>query len=217
MDGNGRWAESRSLPRVEGHRRGAVAARKLIRAAGRLGIPWLTLYAFSTENWGRPLAERRGLFHLMVESLREEIGNLVREGVRFRLVGDPAPLPERLRRLIAEAEERSAGQTALNLSVCMNYSGQAEIVQAVQRLLASPPASGVDNAAVKAALDTASLPPVDLLLRTGGEARLSNFLLWDSAYAELFFTDTLWPEFTPEEFAGVLAAYGERERRFGRV
>ncbi|MCH7493674.1 di-trans,poly-cis-decaprenylcistransferase [bacterium] len=217
MDGNGRWAEGRGLPRLEGHRRGAVAARRVIAAAGENSVPWLTLYAFSTENWSRPVAERRGVFHLMMESLRDEISNLVSDGVRFRLVGDPSPLPDRLRRLITEAEERSAGQSALNLSVCMNYSGQEEIIRAVRRIISSPPSGGVDGATVKAALDTAALPPVDLLLRTGGEARLSNFLLWDSAYAELFFTDTLWPDFTTAEFASVLAGYSERERRFGRV
>ncbi|MBC8515546.1 di-trans,poly-cis-decaprenylcistransferase [bacterium] len=215
MDGNGRWAEGVGLPRVEGHRRGARATKEVIREAGRRGVRWLTLYAFSTENWGRPAPERNALFQLMRQSLQREVPILIKEGIAFRMVGDPTPLPLALQKTVASAEKATSKGKELNLSICINYSGQAEILRGVNRLIQG--GKKVDAEELKEALDTQALPPVDLLLRTGGEMRLSNFLLWDAAYAELFFSPTLWPDFSAGEFGAIVDQFQERTRRYGQV
>jgi len=232
MDGNGRWAKKRNMPRLEGHKKGAVTARSIIKKSGNLGVRWLTLYAFSTENWARPDKEKKGLFSLMVKSLSEELPLLLKEGIRFRMIGDKKDLPEGLIKIIRKAESLTKGNRNLNLSVCVNYSGKNEIVKAVNKMLSdqhhlksgSKPSSQrgfsfpeIDDSDFKKNMHSSDLPEVDLLLRTGGEKRISNFLLWDIAYSELFFTETLWPEFSEDEFCDILSSFNLRDRRYGNV
>ncbi|MCL4188576.1 MAG: di-trans,poly-cis-decaprenylcistransferase [Rhodobacteraceae bacterium] len=222
MDGNGRWATGRGWPRLVGHRRGAERVKEVVTAAPDLGIRWLTLYAFSTENWKRSVEEVIGLMRLFSRYIEREADRLSEEGVRMRFIGDRGPLESRLRRLMDGIEARTAGNTRLNLTVAINYGGRDEILRAAQALVAAA-ASGeiapgaADEAAFAARLDTAGLPDPDLVIRTSGETRISNFLLWQSAYAEYEFTPTLWPDFTPAELAAIVARYGQRERRFGAV
>lgn len=222
MDGNGRWATQRGWPRLIGHRRGAERAKELVAAAPDLGITHLTLYAFSTENWKRSTEEVIGLMRLFSAYIRAEAKRLSAEGVRMRFIGDRTPLDARLRRLMAWIEARTEANTRLTLTVAINYGGRNELLRAAQRLVAEAGAGGfladrVDEAAVSAALDTAGLPDPDLVIRTSGESRISNFLLWQSAYAEYEFTPTLWPDFTPAEMGRILDRFGGRERRFGGV
>jgi len=220
MDGNGRWAKARGLPRAAGHRQGAEAARKVLRAAGEAGVECLTLYAFSSENWSRPEDEINDLMGLLRFYISRELDALHREGVRLRILGDHKAFQADVAKLVDQAVERTAGNERMILAIALNYGSRAELVQAARRVAARVEAgelnsSDIDEAAIEAALDTAGLPPLDLLIRTSGEQRLSNFLLWQSAYAELLFVDTLWPDFDGEALSAALADYSARERRFG--
>jgi len=220
MDGNGRWAQARGLPRVAGHRQGAEAARKVLRAAGEAGVECLTLYAFSSENWRRPEAEINDLMGLLRFYIGAELNALHKEGIRLKILGDHKAFRADVAKMVDQAVERTAGNGRMTLAVALNYGGRGELVRAAQRLAARAAAgtlapASIDDAAIEAELDTAGLPPLDLLIRTSGEHRLSNFLLWQAAYAELLFVDTLWPDFDEEAFRGALAAFAGRQRRFG--
>jgi len=220
MDGNGRWAARRGLPRVAGHREGARAVRRTIEAAIHSGVRWLTLYAFSSENWRRPQQEVSDLTGLLRAYLRSEIKELHEAGVRIRIIGERERFDADIRKGLEEAECITAGNSRLNLNVALSYGGRAEILHAARALAAAARTGRIDPASmseedIAAALFTAGMPDPDLIIRTSGEQRLSNFLLWQAAYAELVFLDVLWPDFGASDFANALAAYGQRERRFG--
>ncbi len=222
MDGNGRWAKQRHLPRVEGHRAGAAAVRDTVETAARLGLDALTLYAFSTENWKRPQAEVSTLFTLLKEYLRKEFRTLAENDIRFRVVGRPEGLDASVRSALGLALEATANCKGMVFSVALNYSGRAEITDAA-RSLAKEAAAGrldpgtIDEAAVARHLYTAGLPDPDLLIRTSGELRISNFLLWQIAYAEIHVTPVLWPDFRCRHLLEALVDYQRRERRYGGV
>jgi undecaprenyl diphosphate synthase len=220
MDGNGRWAKARGLPRAAGHRQGAEAARQVLRAAGEAGVECLTLYAFSSENWRRPQDEINDLMGLLRFYITRELDALHREGVRLRILGDHKAFQPDVAKLVDQAVERTAGNRRMTVAIALNYGSRAELVEAARGIAARVEAgelrSGdIDEAMVEASLDTGGLPPLDLLIRTSGEQRLSNFLLWQAAYAELIFVDTLWPDFDGDSLRAALAAYAGRERRFG--
>jgi undecaprenyl diphosphate synthase len=222
MDGNGRWAAARALPRPAGHHAGLKAVRLAIEECSRREIPALTLFAFSSENWARPADEVGSLMRLFVDALDREIDELHRKAVKMRFIGARANLAMRLQTRIAAAEERTAQNPGLRLQVAMSYGGRWDIIQAAQKLARqcasgaiSPEEIGPESFAAQLALT--GLPPVDLLIRTGGEHRISNFLLWDLAYAELHFTSRLWPDFSLPDFEEALAFYAGRDRRFGRT
>jgi len=218
MDGNGRWAELRGLPRVEGHRQGAARSKEIIEAASELGIKVLTLYAFSLENWQRPRSEVRMLMRLLELYLEKEIGDLMARGVVFKTIGDVWKLPEDIQILLREVMERSASNKGLNLVLALSYSGRDEILRAVKKVLYSGvKPEELTEEGFGSYLDTAGLPPPDIIIRTSGEMRISNFLLWQGAYSELYFTDVLWPDFTKEEFFLAIQHYQQRERRFGAI
>ncbi|GGE16955.1 Undecaprenyl pyrophosphate synthetase [Gemmobacter megaterium] len=220
MDGNGRWATGRGWPRLVGHRKGAERVKQIVRCAPDLGIKWLTIYAFSTENWKRSTEEVLGLMGLFSRYIEREADRLSAEGVRMRFIGDRSRLDERLQKLMAGIETRTANNTRLNLTVAINYGGRDEIIRA-GRKIAQAVAEGrldpdnVTESTVSDVLDTANIPDPDLVIRTSGETRVSNFLLWQAAYAEYEFTPTLWPDFSPAELALILARFGGRDRRFG--
>jgi undecaprenyl diphosphate synthase len=220
MDGNGRWAEQRGYPRVFGHRRGATALRATVRACAERGVRVLTVFAFSSENWRRPSAEVGALMQLFLQSLRREVRRLHEAGVRLRFVGERGRFDPTLQARMAEAEELTAGNERMTLVVAVNYGGRWDIAQAA-RALAGEVAAGrlapeaVDELALARHLALGDLPEPDLLIRTGGEQRISNFLLWQLAYAELYFTPVLWPDFDAEALDRALAWYAGRERRFG--
>jgi undecaprenyl diphosphate synthase len=220
MDGNGRWAKLRGLPRTAGHRRGVEAVRETVKAAVDLGIGYLTLYGFSSENWNRPPPEVDDLMGLLRFYLRSEIAELHRQGVRLRSIGDRARLAPDIVRLIEEAEERTRGNAKLNLTIALSYGGRNEILRAM-RLIAADVAAGrlaadaVDESALEARLFTHGLPDPDLVIRTSGEQRISNFLLWQSAYSELVFDDCLWPDFGRENLRRAVEEFQRRERRYG--
>jgi undecaprenyl diphosphate synthase len=222
MDGNGRWASRRGLPRVMGHREGVEALKRTLRLCSDWGIGALTAYAFSTENWNRPGEEVGFLMTLFERVLARELEALEREQVRIRFLGDLEPLPAGLRELIAKATARTAGNTGIHFNVCTNYGGRAELVRAARRL-AEQAASGaldpaaIDEARFAAELHTAGEHDPDLLIRTSGEQRISNFLLWQLAYAELHITDVLWPDFNEQALLDALLDYQGRQRRFGGV
>jgi undecaprenyl diphosphate synthase len=222
MDGNGRWAGLRGLPRVAGHREGVRAARETVRAAGRLGIGYLTLYAFSSENWSRPAAEVSFLMKLLESSVEEELPGLLDNNVRLRALGDLASLDDGVRRSVERAIRATERNTGLTLLIALNYGGRRELVRAV-RAVAESVARGalapgaIDESTIAGALDTAGVPDPDLLIRTSGEYRLSNFLLWQVAYTELLVLPTLWPDFSPRDLYGAVAEYQRRSRRFGGV
>ena len=220
MDGNGRWAKARRLPRFAGHKRGIEAVNRTVRAAGDLGVEVLTLYAFSSENWRRPAAEIADLMGLLRHYIRAELDELDREGVRLRIIGDYRKFEPDLVALLDNAIERTAGNDRLTLAIALNYGAQDELLRATRRLMREARAGEIDPDALdyavfEARLDTAGLPRLDLLIRTSGEQRLSNFLLWQAAYAELVFTDTLWPDFDRAHLADAIAVFGRRERRYG--
>ncbi len=222
MDGNGRWAEQRSLPRAAGHRAGVGAVRTTIEESVRHGVAALTLFAFSSENWRRPANEVGLLMQLFLESLDREVAELDANGVRMRFIGDRSRLAPALVERMRSAEDRTAGRDRLDLVVAVAYGGRWDIAQAARQLATEVaegkrPVSAVDEEALAACLETAGRPAPDLFIRTGGERRISNFLLWDLAYTELWFTDTLWPDFDADCYAAALADFGGRERRFGRV
>jgi undecaprenyl diphosphate synthase len=220
MDGNGRWAKLRGMPRTAGHRRGVEAVRETVKAAVDLGIGYLTLYGFSSENWNRPPPEVDDLMGLLRFYLRSEIAELHRQGVRLRSIGDRARLAPDIVRLIEEAEERTRGNAKLNLTIALSYGGRNEILRAM-RMIAEDVAAGrlaagaVDEAALEQRLFTLGLPDPDLVIRTSGEQRISNFLLWQSAYSELVFDDCLWPDFGRENLRRAVEEYQRRERRYG--
>jgi len=222
MDGNGRWAGARALPRVAGHREGVKAARAAVRAAARLGIGYLTLYAFSSENWTRPVAEVDFLMTLLQSSVDEELPELCRNNVRLRILGEEETLGPGVRESIARAIAATAGNTGLTLLIALNYGGRRELVRAIRTIATRVqrgelPADAVEEADVTAALDTVGIPDPDLLIRTSGEYRLSNFLLWQVAYTELLVLPTLWPDFAARDFYLAVAAYQGRTRRFGSL
>jgi len=222
MDGNGRWATNRGWPRLVGHRKGAERVKEIVRCAPDLGITWLTIYAFSTENWKRSTEEVLGLMSIFARYIRREADRLAAEGVRMRFIGDRARLDPKLQRLMAGIEERTAALSRLNLTVAINYGGRDELVRAAAQIALDVAAGRlapgeVNEAAITARLDTAGLPDPDLVIRTSGETRTSNFLPWQSAYAEYEFTPTLWPDFTPEELARIVGRFGQRQRLFGGV
>ncbi|MBC2664870.1 di-trans,poly-cis-decaprenylcistransferase [Novosphingobium flavum] len=212
MDGNGRWAKQRMLPRVVGHQRGVEAVRRTVRAAGEIGLEALTLYAFSTENWRRPEDEISALMGLLKRFILADLEEIAGNGVRLRIIGDYKAFPADVVELLDGALTRTAGNTGLNLVIALNYGAQDEIARAAAKAAAEG-AVTVDT--IAAHLDTADLPPLDLIIRTSGEVRLSNFLLWQAAYAEMAFLDVLWPDFTGEHLAAALADFGKRERRYG--
>ncbi len=220
MDGNGRWAKARGLPRSAGHRAGAEAARKALRAAGEAGVECLTLYAFSSENWRRPKAEISDLTALLRFYVKKELEDLHKEGIRLRVLGDHNAFESDVARLVDKAVERTRDNDRMTLAIALNYGSRAELVNAARRM-AEAVAAGeispdeIDEARIDGALDTGGLPPLDLLIRTSGEQRLSNFLLWQAAYAELLFIDTLWPDFDGDTMRSALAEYARRERRYG--
>jgi undecaprenyl diphosphate synthase len=217
MDGNRRWARQHDKPEIEGHAAGVEAIRELLKHAVRRGVPVMTLYAFSRENWARSDDEVIGLFGLLEAAIRSETNELRREGVRIRLLGRLDELPDDTRRSIGEALDATAGGERLILNVAFNYAGRTELVDAVRRLVAAgTPPESIDEATVGAALYTAGLPDPDLVIRTGGEQRLSNFLIWQSAYAEFYFCDALWPDFGPAAFDQALIEFARRHRRYGR-
>jgi len=220
MDGNGRWAAAKHLPRVAGHREGARAVRRTIEAAIRHGVGWLTLYAFSSENWRRPEGEVSDLTGLLRYYLRSEIAELDANGVRLRVIGERARFAADIQRELADAEARTAANRRLNLTVALSYGSRAEIAKAARRAAEAvrdgrlDPA-GIDEQGFADMLSTSGIPDPDVLIRTSGEQRLSNFLLWQAAYAELVFLEVLWPDFDDTHFSAALAEYASRERRFG--
>jgi undecaprenyl diphosphate synthase len=222
MDGNGRWAKARGLPRVAGHRRGADAVRRVVRGAGELGIPVLTLFAFSTENWTRPADEVKDLMGLLRHYLRSELEELSRNGARLRIIGDRGGLASDIVRDIVDAESMTRGNSRIDVNICINYGARGEIIQATRRL-AERVAAGelqpdaIDESRFERELLTAGVPDPDLLIRTSGEQRISNFLLWQCAYAELVFVDTLWPDFGKEHLERAMAEFRRRERRYGGI
>ncbi|MFT4192837.1 MAG: polyprenyl diphosphate synthase [Comamonas sp.] len=218
MDGNRRWARNRGLPKATGHAAGARRVKELVTACVSQGVQCLTLFAFSTENWRRPQAEVTALMSLLMRYLRKELGDLHAQGVRLRVIGDATQLSEPLRQLIGHAHQLTAGNRSFTLNVAINYGGRWDILQAVRAWQQAHPDLDVDQldeAGLAAHLSTAGQPEPDLLIRTGGEIRVSNFLLWQMAYAELHFTDVLFPEFGPAQLAEAIAWYAGRERRFG--
>ena len=218
MDGNGRWAESRDMSRSEGHRAGVANIRRTIKAFAEAGVEYLTLYAFSTENWGRPTDEVDALISIMLDVIGPESENLHGRGVRIRHIGSLERLPENLREAIRSAIEMTEGNDRLTLCVAFNYGSRAEIISAVRKMLVEgvEPES-VDEALFASYLDTAGIPDPDLIIRTAGEMRLSNFLLWQAAYSEFYSASALWPDFDESEVEKALRSYARRERRFGRL
>jgi undecaprenyl diphosphate synthase len=215
MDGNGRWAKSRGRPRSFGHRAGVNSARRVIRHCNKLGIQALTLFAFSQENWQRPEHEVSLLMQLFLRTLAREVRNLHENRIRLRFIGDHRDFPAELQAQMRDAVALTAGNTGPTLIIAVGYGGQWDIAQAAQKLAAA--GRPIDAAALEAELSTAGIPPPDLLIRTGGERRISNFLLWQIAYSELYFCDTLWPDFDETELERALSWFAGRERRYGRV
>ena len=220
MDGNGRWAKARGLPRIVGHRHGVEAVRRAVAAAGEIGIPYLTLFGFSSENWKRPHTEVDDLMGLLRHFLRGEIAELHRNGVRLRVIGDLGRLAPDIVTLIANAEELTRGNSGVNLTIALSYGGRAEIVAAVRAIAGKAvkrdlAPDAIDEALISQHLFTADIPDPDLLIRTSGEQRISNFLLWQCAYSELVFTKALWPDFGRGDLEQAIADYGCRDRRYG--
>ncbi|MGO4831638.1 isoprenyl transferase [Rhizobiaceae sp. 2RAB30] len=222
MDGNGRWAKARGLPRVAGHRAGVEALRQTVRAAGEMGIGWLTVYAFSSENWSRPKSEVSDLMGLLKLFIRRDLAELHRNGVRVSVIGERDNLAPDIRALLEEAEELTSANRTLNLVIAFNYGSRDEIARAARKAVQAVESGRMDAASITAEtlagfLDTADIPDPDLIIRTSGELRLSNFLLWQAAYAELVFLPCYWPDFGRADLAEALRSYASRERRFGGV
>ena len=218
MDGNGRWAKKRRLPRIAGHRAGIRAVRQAVEACARLGVPYLTLYAFSVENWKRPHAEVELLMKLLREYLKKEIGELNEQNISLGVIGRISELPAPVRRDLERTIEETKGNTGLRLTLALNYGSRAEVVDAVRALVAQARSNGeikIDESAVSRHLYTAAIPDPDLLIRTSGEMRLSNFLLWQAAYSEIWVTETLWPDFTQKHLFRAVTDFQKRERRYG--
>lgn len=222
MDGNGRWAEERGLSRVIGHHEGVASVRDITEACAQLGVRYLTLYTFSTENWHRPPAEVDALMQLLIHTIRREVDTLDRNHIRLQTLGDLSQLPAACLRALQEAIERTAGNTRMTLNLALSYSGRWEILQAVRRFVAEAQAGhlapdDVDEARFAAALTTAGMPDPDLLIRTGGEQRVSNFLLWQIAYTEMYITEAFWPAFRRAQLYEAITSFQDRDRRYGRV
>ena len=222
MDGNGRWARKRLLNRVRGHERGTATVRTIVKASRELGIRYLTLYAFSTENWQRPKAEVTALMSILKNFLKSEKQEMLDQNIRLNTIGDTRRLPEAVKALLMQTMDATAGNTGLTLTLALSYGGRTEIVDMVREIAGRVSRGEIEKAAISeqvidGALDTRGIPDPDLMIRTSGEMRISNFLLWQLAYTELFFTDTLWPDFTRDEFEQILQAYQRRDRRFGKV
>tara|TARA_R110000868_G_scaffold162032_1_gene393018 strand:- start:436 stop:1191 length:756 start_codon:yes stop_codon:yes gene_type:complete len=222
MDGNGRWANARGLPRTAGHKRGADAVKRVVKGAGELGVKYLTLFGFSSENWRRPESEVRDLLGLLRYSLENDVMELDSQGIQLKVIGDRMRLPTDTTALIADAEERTSTNTRLKLTIALSYGGRQEIVAAARSLAADCVASkiavgDIDERVFGDRLFTKDTPDPDLLIRTSGEQRISNFLLWQIAYTELVFTETLWPDFDKSELEAAIAEFRQRERRYGAV
>ena len=219
MDGNGRWASKRLLPRIAGHRRGVEMVRSTVQACVEKGVEFLTLFAFSSENWRRPADEVSLLMQLFMLALEREVAKLHKNNIRFKVIGDLTRFEPRLIRLIAEGEQLTRDNTQLTLTVAANYGGRWDLIQAVGRMLKDQPrlAAGFTETDLQPYLSLADAPEPDFFIRTGGERRISNFLLWQLAYTEMYFTDTLWPDFDTAAFERAIASYQQRERRFGRT
>jgi len=222
MDGNGRWAKKRGLPRTAGHRAGTDATRTIVRACGELRISYLTIYTFSTENWKRPRIEVRMLMDLLVEMVRREIDSLHENNVRLQAIGDLSKLPPKTRLALEDGIGRLSGNTGLTLILAVSYGGRSEIVAAARRVaeeaLRNPSSlDQLDEKSFGGYLYTKNIPDPELIIRTGGDSRISNFLLWQAAYAELYITDVLWPDFDKAELVKAIEDFNQRERRFGKV
>lgn len=219
MDGNGRWAKQRFLPRVAGHQRGVEALRGVVKSCRELGVEYLTVFAFSSENWRRPADEVSFLMQLFLKMLEREVSKLHENDIRLKVIGDRSRFDDTLRHHIEQAEQLTAANTALTLTVAANYGGRWDVVQATQAMLRAHPelAGGFDETALEPYLSMSYAPEPDLFIRTGGEQRISNFLLWQLAYTELYFTDTLWPAFDRNALDAAITSYQQRERRFGRT
>lgn len=215
MDGNGRWAEARHLPRTEGHKQGAIAAKKIVRACGERGIKHLTLYTFSAENWKRPETEISDLMNLLRFYLDNEFSEIIENNVRFNVIGDLSPMDVSIRKLINKSIRASAKNTGLQLHLALSYGGRQEIVRAARELARDFLPNEITEEKFSKYLYTTDIPDPDLLIRTGGEKRLSNFLLWQCAYTEFYFTPILWPDFGPDFLDDAIAEFTRRERRFG--
>ena len=222
MDGNGRWAQKRGLPRTAGHRAGVKAVKRVVRVASEIGLNYLTIFTFSKENWKRPKSEVSALMKLLGDTTRRELAELLENNVRLMATGDIDKLPQERKEVLEDAIKRTAGNTGLVLNLALNYSGRNEIIQAVKQI-ARQAAAGkldpeqIDDALFAAHLQTNGLPDPDLLIRTSGEMRISNFLLWQTSYTELYVTDILWPDFSEEDFLKAIQDFQSRERRFGTV
>ncbi len=218
MDGNRRWAKQRFMPTALGHAAGAKRVREIVQACNDIGIPHLSVFAFSTENWKRPADEVTGLMGLFMTYLQKEVDNMNANGVRLKIVGDTSRFDDKLQALIASAQAQTAANTQITLTVAANYGGRWDMVQAAKAWQQAHPGQDVHNLTEETLapfLSTAYAPEVDLLIRTGGESRISNFMLWQSAYAEMFFTNDLWPEFSPKRLQEAIAWFAQRDRRFG--
>ncbi|MBE0596524.1 MAG: isoprenyl transferase [Desulfuromonadales bacterium] len=220
MDGNGRWAEKRRLPRILGHRRGVETVQEIVRECRALGVRYLTLYAFSSENWRRPEDEVSALMGLLGNYLRSELTSMLEQGIRLKVIGETTRLPGEVRQVLEETVARTAGNREMTLTLALSYGARNELVRTARRLAEAALAGrlapeAIDDQTFTEALDTAELPDPDLLVRTSGEMRISNFLLWQLAYTELYFTDVLWPDFSRQELHQALLEFGRRQRRFG--
>ena len=222
MDGNGRWAKSKGKARVIGHREGVKSVREITEVAARLGIKYMTLYAFSTENWNRPKFEVNALMNLLVETLRKEVDTLNKNGIRLQSIGDISELPKKSQKALEQAKEKTANNSKMNLIIALNYSGRNEMERAIKNI-AGEVKNGIvdiddiDVNFISNHLDTKNFPDPELLIRTSGETRISNFLLWQIAYSELYFTPVYWPAFRENEFYEAIIDYQHRERRFGKI
>ena len=222
MDGNGRWASRQGKPRLFGHKNGVTSVQEVIECAGDLGVKVLTLYAFSTENWKRPADEVGGLMGLLKLYLQKELGKMVKNSIRLTCIGDTAKLPKDVREVLEQCMEQTAGNSKLTLNLALSYGGRAEMIKAVQGIAQDAregtlDIESIDEELIDSRLYTAGLPDPDLLIRTGGEARLSNFLLWQASYAEIYFTDIMWPDFRRDAFCAAIEEFQSRERRFGQT
>lgn len=222
MDGNGRWAKSHNRPRDYGHQQGAKALETVSLYADKIGLSHMTVYAFSTENWNRPADEVKGLMNLLRRYLKRNIKDAKKDNLKIRVIGDRLGLPDDIQKLIMELEETTKDKNGMNLNIALNYGGRDEILRGIKKLLVDLDQKQVDLGAIDEEsfaqyLDTATIPDPDLVIRTSGEQRLSNFLTWQSAYSEFYFTDCLWPDFNEKEFDKALEAYKNRDRRFGKI
>lgn len=222
MDGNGRWAKKRFLPRLVGHKKGVEAVRKIIRQCSDIGVECLTLFAFSSENWNRPIDEVNGLMNLFIVALEREAKALVRNQVKLKFIGDTSRFPDKLQQAIVDVEALTSVCTGMTLLVAANYGGRWDILQSVQQLVEKAQSGEIDvsditEQSIESLLSTADVPALDLFIRTGGETRISNFLLWQLAYSELYFSDSLWPDFNENKLMEAINSYSGRQRRFGKT